>query len=348
MLAAGLVAPFVRVGGSSPLSPIGAQPAAAQPAPPPMLPVAVFHANVAAAGGWIYVIGGRGGAGRGLISPFQVHAFQVYEAASNIWTKRDPELRLEEVVGGAQSMVSFRQRVVAGADRRLYLFTTTDTRIYDPASGVFTTGAPPTEQRESIRASIELDGRLLIVSEHTVGFLPVWRIEEYDPAGDAWVTRSTLDGEQFDSFNGATRGLEQTLLVMIRRRSGVTLASYDLAQDSWTPRAPVPTERTRSAVIFSGGKLNVIGGDRSNWDVVGLNEVYDPASDQWASKARMPTARVDASAVALPDGSVYVIGGIVRGTGEPENDTFTTAAVERYDPATDTWLSSGVERPPRG
>jgi N-acetylneuraminic acid mutarotase len=57
-------------------------------------------------------------------------------------------------------------------------------------------------------------------------------------------------------------------------------------------------------------------------------EAYDPAADIWTTKADMPTART-LSAIAVVDGRIYVIGGVL--------DYAVLSAVEAYDPATDTW-----------
>ena len=69
--------------------------------------------------------------------------------------------------------------------------------------------------------------------------------------------------------------------------------------------------------------------------------VYDPESNTWdASKARIPTKR-EHLAVAVMDGRLYVVGGRWRGIGN-------LAALEIYDPATDTWRRGPDMPTPRG
>jgi RNA polymerase sigma factor (sigma-70 family) len=57
----------------------------------------------------------------------------------------------------------------------------------------------------------------------------------------------------------------------------------------------------------------------------------------WTQKDGMPTAR-SYSGAAVVDGKIYVIGGVVtKNPNIPTRHAQTTAAVEEYDPTTDTW-----------
>lgn len=67
------------------------------------------------------------------------------------------------------------------------------------------------------------------------------------------------------------------------------------------------------------------------------------ARDKWTEKADMPTAR-DNLSTSVVNGKIYAIGGsigLVGGVAVP------TAAVEEYDPATDTWIKKTDMPTPR-
>jgi len=114
-------------------------------------------------------------------------------------------------------------------------------------------------------------------------------------------------------------------------------SSADVAEDSWTSKAPMHVARFGLGVAVVNGKIYAIGGSTRSGGggtrngelpvtggVVGTNEVYDPATDTWETKAPMPTPRFGQANVV--NGKIYVIGG---------DSSWTLNEV--YDPATDTW-----------
>jgi N-acetylneuraminic acid mutarotase len=84
------------------------------------------------------------------------------------------------------------------------------------------------------------------------------------------------------------------------------------------------------------GKQGDTDGVAMDWRSPEINSLLAPPArggGAWTQKADMPTAR-DYSRAAVVDGKIYVIGGEV----DSDPNTFaTTAAVEEYDPTTDTW-----------
>jgi len=82
---------------------------------------------------------------------------------------------------------------------------------------------------------------------------------------------------------------------------------YDIAADSFSRKADMPTPRGLSAQAVVNGKIYVIGG-RDDVNYLDTVEVYDPATNTWATKASMPTAREYARAVVV-DGKIHVICG---------------------------------------
>jgi RNA polymerase sigma factor (sigma-70 family) len=87
------------------------------------------------------------------------------------------------------------------------------------------------------------------------------------------------------------------------------------------------------------GKQGDTDGVAMDWRSPEINSLLAPArgGGTWTQKADMPTARCWSGA-AVVDGKIYVIGGSMN--RDPDIDSVyppTTAAVEEYDPATDTW-----------
>ena len=93
---------------------------------------------------------------------------------------------------------------------------------------------------------------------------------------------------------------------------------YDIAKDTWRPRALMPTPRSGCVATALDGKLHVIGGEsvqRAFTGVFDAHEVYDPATNAWSVAQSMPTAR-HAFAIATINGRIYTTTGMTTpGTG---------------------------------
>jgi len=110
------------------------------------------------------------------------------------------------------------------------------------------------------------------------------------------------------------------------------------AQDLWTQKADMPTERFGLTSSVVDGRIYAIGGSQARDHYLPTVEEYDPATDSWVSRGDMPIAIAWHSTSAV-DGKIYVIGG-----GTPDG---LLENVWEYDPATDTWTEKGPMQPPR-
>ncbi len=90
----------------------------------------------------------------------------------------------------------------------------------------------------------------------------------------------------------------------------------DLANGTWSERAPHPTGLLGGATAVLRDSLYVVGGV-INPPGVGTNKVYryNINADTWLSVANFPIGIVDAKAVTYQDSLVYVGGGFGGGTG---------------------------------
>jgi len=93
--------------------------------------------------------------------------------------------------------------------------------------------------------------------------------------------------------------------------------AYDIATDTWSARAPMPTARSGTAIGVVDGRIHVLGGE--GWieefgGVFRANEAYDPASNTWTKAARMPTPR-HGFAAAVIGGRLYAVSGVNNAGG---------------------------------
>jgi N-acetylneuraminic acid mutarotase len=95
---------------------------------------------------------------------------------------------------------------------------------------------------------------------------------------------------------------------------------------SWEKVDPLPAGRHHSMAVGHQGLVYHLGGmDTSGFNPVATSWVLDPDGG-WSEIANLPEP-VGAGAAAVIDGTIYVAGGVARGT-----------ALFAYDPAADSWM----------
>ncbi len=91
-----------------------------------------------------------------------------------------------------------------------------------------------------------------------------------------------------------------------------------------------------AATLLNDGRVLLSGGDESN----PAAELFDPVSNTFTATGSMTTTRKVLSAERLSDGSVLVVGGQTEEWGGGWY-TVPTATMERYRPATGTFVPAG-------
>lgn len=123
------------------------------------------------------------------------------------------------------------------------------------------------------------------------------------------------------------------------------------AEENWTRKTDMPTQRSYFDTCVVNGKIYAIGGEIDRFGDVSVStvEMYDPKTDTWTQQADMPTARTTSTSVV--NGKIYAIGGgkshkrrIGPGWGW---ETIILRTVEMYDPITDTWTPKADMPTPR-
>jgi len=132
-------------------------------------------------------------------------------------------------------------------------------------------------------------------------------------------------------------------LIVIGGRAGNVIKSvevYDSVANEWSPASPMAQGRfAHSVTVLPSGLFLIVGGDKST----GANplesaELYDPAKDTWTSAGDMAYKHGEGhTATLLNNGTVLVTGGpsLIEGTKR------VIAFSEVYDPATNSWSSTG-------
>ena len=137
---------------------------------------------------------------------------------------------------------------------------------------------------------------------------------------------------------GDRRAVLIWLLVLCFVLSILSFPLVSAVEDSWTPKAKMPSTRTSFGVAVVNGKIYAIGGHPLGGVTTDVNEEYDPIIDKWVSRKRIPSIRAWFG-TAVYDNEIYLIGGAWFMAGSELNDIMV------YAPATDSWNTSKTVMP---
>lgn len=93
--------------------------------------------------------------------------------------------------------------------------------------------------------------------------------------------------------------------------------AYDIANDTWSTRAPMPTPRSGTASGVIDGRISVLGGEGWLDDFGGVfrtHEIYDPKTNVWTRAARMSKPR-HGFAAAVIGRKLYAVSGVNNAGG---------------------------------
>jgi N-acetylneuraminic acid mutarotase len=93
--------------------------------------------------------------------------------------------------------------------------------------------------------------------------------------------------------------------------------AYDIATNTWTPRAPMPTARSGTGIGVIDGKIHVMGGEGWIEDFGGVfraHEIYDPKTNTWTRAPRMITPRHGFAATEIGK-SIFAVSGVNNAGG---------------------------------
>ena len=216
-----------------------------------------------------------------------------------------------------------------GLDRRVGACDDVPPGPIATVGGTWTTAAPlPAPRSEIARPSSTAGSTSPVASASHAAMLDEFVV--YDPATDAWTALAPLPEPRHHAADRARRPADPDG----RRRRGLRAEGEHVGLRPGERRldnlAPMPAPRRAHAAVAVDGVLYVVGGVVEGETLRAPTWAYDPAVGEWRTDlADLPTYREHLAAVAV-DGGLIAIGG--RGTQSVD-------AVERYDPATDTWTA---------
>ena len=209
------------------------------------------------------------------------------------------------------------------------------TRIYDVAANSWSFGAPAPSPARSEGAAASHGGFFYAVGGRTA----LADLDRYDPATDMWTSLADMPTPR----GGLGVAVAGNALYAIGGRTGgspcaggalATVERYDIATNTWSTVAPLPSARSDLAAVAHGGRIYVFGGCTNAGAVLADVDVYNPRTNTWSTApADMPTARAAMYGAAKKGGTVYVVGGWAPASGQ-----LTTN--EAYKIASDTWSAS--------
>jgi len=113
---------------------------------------------------------------------------------------------------------------------------------------------------------------------------------------------------------------------------------YNAATGKWAATASMTQARESfPAVVLNNGKVLVSGGLGASSIVLAGAELYDPTTGAWSPAGSLSVARFAHTATLLQSGKVLVTGGCAA-----SNCSTATAVSELYDPASNSWSTTGI------
>jgi N-acetylneuraminic acid mutarotase len=219
---------------------------------------------------------------------------------------------------------------------------TATAELYNPATGTCVLTGPLTNARSRHTATLLPNGKVLVTGG-VQGFTDLASSELYDPLSGTWTNTGPLNIGRFDhTANLLANG---KVLVAGGGTSSATATAelYDPATGQWTLTPSMTTARTlHAATLLTNGLVLVTGGQQGSiFSITYLSsaELYDPVSNIWRATASMLIPHESHIATMLPSGTSRVAGKVLVAGGLSDGDA--VASCELYDPAAESWSSTG-------
>jgi N-acetylneuraminic acid mutarotase len=190
----------------------------------------------------------------------------------------------------------------------------------------------------------ELAGKIYVLGGYPATRQTKNTVQVYDPVEDRWELTTPMPIPLNHNMAASVRGKLYMIGGQLTDAGSGNFSDrvfeYDPNTRQWTERARMPTARGGGVAVVVDEKIYVAGGRPPR----GADfAVYDPATDTWLTLPDMPTQRNHLSGAAV-NGKVYIIGGRFEGGAQAQQ----SAAVEVYDPATNSWSPRAAMPKPRG
>jgi hypothetical protein len=293
-----------------------------------------YHTATLLPTGLVLITGGSGGS-----TPFA--SAELYNPATHTFVSAG-SMSVARYLHTA-TLLSSGRVLIAGGFSAFNSIAVASAEIFDPFSGTFSAAGSMSMARQGHTATLLPNGKVLIAGGAIAG-TPTASAELYDPATNAFSATGSMNNDR----GGHTATLLPTGKVLITGgwsniSGGIAFSTelYDPATGTFTkpPQAQwLWTNRElHVATLLSNGKVLITGGLTSGITPTQKAEIYDPSSGYFSPVGDMstPRARHAVTDTDLPGGAIMVIG------GQSSFNNNTLAAVELFDPTTNTFSVTG-------
>jgi N-acetylneuraminic acid mutarotase len=254
-------------------------------------------------------------------------SFPLVNATEDSWVTLEPSPMGNNPVG------------VAAVGRKIYAFSWSSNREYDPTTDTWSSKASMPTSRILFGTAV-VNNKIYVIGGE--GNTHIYNITEvYDPQTDTWETRSEFKTWREFPVVNAVNG---KIYVMAGIRRGVVNAIgvnvteiYDPETDTWTTGAPIPAFNGTLGEVSLDVLTSAVLDDKIFVIYKTTTYVYDTNTDSWSYGAPFPVNITNAGAGAttgeFAPKRIYVMGGSISPTGVLNNQTYV------YNPETDTWTT---------
>ncbi len=207
------------------------------------------------------------------------------------------------------------------------------TEEYNPQTNEWTSKTPMPTPRSGFAITV-YQNKIYIIGG-SVGYGYVGNNEVYDPVSNTWETKTSMPTPRADLCANLVN--DKIYLIGGKKYSSTTPffnetninEVYDLTNDSWSTKPPVPTAVQGYASVVFNSKIYVMGGSLESLALdktllTGASQVFDPQNNSWSLAANLPHA-VSYGAAGTTEGymapaRIYYIGGYSEGkfTGQAQ------------------------------
>jgi N-acetylneuraminic acid mutarotase len=218
--------------------------------------------------GIVYAIGGA------LTAATQLPTVEAYNPRTNTWTSK---ASLPNARAGASGAAVINGEIYVPGGVGVVNGSSAATRglfVYKAGRNRWTRRAPlPVPTAGGVAAAT--GGKLYVYTPGQVNNGPP-RLHRYDPATNSWTELATPPNDHGLGIGGAIGGR----LYVAGGADGTgtvtaILDVYDLATNTWAPKAGMAEPRTFLAAAMASGVLYALGGDNTN-AILPTNEAYTP------------------------------------------------------------------------
>jgi hypothetical protein len=182
-------------------------------------------------------------------------------------------------------------------------------------------------------ATLLQDGMVLITGGYDAFGAGTKTAELYDPAKGTFTRIGDM---------GVRRGSHfATLLangkVLISGGGVANVELFDPETNSFTPAGTTASPTVGAATLLADGKVLISGEMNSDFSGPGPSELYNPVTGTFTPTGTMAIWRYSYTTTLLPDGTVLLAGGYIKGPGSTPGSGYTEVIVadtEIYDPST--------------